>query len=41
MDHTVLAQSGIRVSRLALGLAFRDQTDESVIEATVARGRHS
>jgi len=37
VDHTVLGQSAIRVSRLALGLAFRDQTDESVMQATAAR----
>ncbi len=37
MEHATLGDSGIRVSRLALGMAFREQTDEGVMEATVAR----
>ncbi len=37
MEQATLGESGIRVSRLALGMAFREQADESVMEATAAR----
>ena len=37
MDVAMLGNSGVRVSRLALGLAFRGQTDERVMEATIHR----
>ena len=37
MDVAMLGNSGLRVSRLALGLAFREQTDESLMEATIVR----
>ena len=37
MDGAMLGNSGVRVSRLALGLAFRGQTDESLMEATIHR----
>ena len=37
MEFGVLGDSGLRVSRLALGLAFRGQTDEHIMEATVRR----
>jgi hypothetical protein len=35
MEFGVLGDSGLRVSRLALGLAFRGQADEQIMEATV------
>lgn len=37
MEFGVLGDSGLRVSRLALGLAFRGQADEHIMEATVRR----
>ena len=37
MEIALLGSSGIRVSRLALGLGFRNQTDLRVMEAAIAR----
>ncbi len=38
MDFVNLGASGLKVSRLALGLAFRNQTDPAVMEQTIRRG---
>ncbi|MBM4437033.1 MAG: aldo/keto reductase [Actinobacteria bacterium] len=37
MQYAGLGDSGLMVSRLALGLAFRGQTDEREMERTIAR----
>lgn len=41
MEYAILGDTGLRVSRIALGLAFRGQTDVEEMERTVRRGLDS
>ena len=41
MEYALLGDTGLRVSRIALGLAFRGQTDVEEMERTVRRGLDS